>query len=140
VADARAKSHLQRVASDRRMQTAIFRTVAPPPSSPSSSPGLSSSCARLAPPPPPLCIGATVTVHGNTVAQGALIWAEARWLGMWARPVLCVCALGLLRAAIWAGAAVADGFEEGAADGVRVCRWEDGGSVSGRDLLAGVFT
>ena len=68
------------------------------------------------------------------------MWAEARWPGMWALPVMCVCALGVLRAAIWAGAAVVNGFEEGAVDGVRVGRWEDGGSVSGSDLLAGVFT
>ena len=39
---------------------------------------------------------------------------------------MCVCALGVLRAAIWADAVVVDGFEEGAAGGVRVGGWEDG--------------
>lgn len=105
---------------------------------------------RLAPPPPaiPEALLAGITVRGNTVAQSALMWAEARWPGMWALPVLCAGALAALRAAIWAGAAVVDGFEErgtagpgGAAGaGVRVGRWEDGGSVSGGDLLTGVFT
>ena len=99
--------------------------------------------ARLAPPPPPPpppSISTTVTIHGNTIAQCVLIWAEAHWPGMWALPVMCVCALAVLRVAVCAGAAVVDGFEEGAANGVKVGRWEDGRSVSGSDLLAGVFT
>jgi hypothetical protein len=76
--------------------------------------------------------------------QRALIWAESRWPGLWALPVLCVGALGALRAIIWACAAVLDSFEKrvdlsGDAR-VRIGRWEDGGSVSGSDLLAGMFT
>ena len=68
---------------------------------------------RLIPPPPSLPgIGAsTVTVFGNTAAQRVLIWAEARWPGMWALPVLCAGALGVLRTVIWAGATVMDGLE-----------------------------
>lgn len=60
--------------------------------------------------------------------------------------MLCLVALGALRAAIWAGAAVLDSFEErmdvsgGGAARVRIGRWEDGGSVSGSELLAGMFT
>ena len=54
--------------------------------------------------------------------------------------MICVCVLGVLRAAIWAGAAVVDGFEQGAAGSVRIGRWEDGGSVSRKGLLAGAFT
>lgn len=100
----------------------------------------------LAPPPPLPDAFPGLTVRGNTVAQSALIWAEARWPGLWALPVLCAGALAALRAVIWAGAAVVDGLEErgaargAGADGVRVGRWEDGGSVSGGDLLTGVFT
>jgi hypothetical protein len=129
-------------------QTAIFRAAAPPLIFAVLVAGLLVELrARLAPPPPPPLPGvsATVNVVGNTAAQSVLIWAEARWPGMWALPVLCAGALGVLRVAIWAGAAVVDGLEErgvprGAVDGVRIGRWEDGGSVSGRDLLAGVFT
>jgi hypothetical protein len=128
----------------RSSQTAIFRAAAPTLIFAILVAGLLVELrARLAPPPPPPPppgIGAAVTVHGNTVAQRALIWAEARWPGRWALPVLCVCALGVLRAAIWAGEAVVEGFEESAGGSVRVGRWEDGGSVSGSDLLAGVFT
>lgn len=95
-------------------------------------------CARLAPPLQPLCVSAIFTVHGNNVAQRALIWAEARWPGLWAFPVLCVGALAALRAAIWAGVAVEDSLEErglpGVVDGLRVGSWEDGGRVSGGDL------
>ena len=73
-----------------------------------------------------------------------MIWAEAHWPGIWALPVLCAGALAALRVAIYAGAVMVDALEEkglpGAADGVRVGRWENGGSVSGRDLLAGVLT
>lgn len=131
-------------------QTVIFRAAAPPLVFAVLVAGLLVELRmRLAPPLPPQSlpiIGATtVTVVGNTAAQRVLIWAEARWPGMWALPVLCAGALGVLRAVIWAGAAVMNGFEErgipcGAVDGVRVGRWEDGGSVSGNDLLAGVFT
>ncbi|KAN0137435.1 hypothetical protein V8E53_004880 [Lactarius tabidus] len=130
-------------------QTAIFRAAAPPLIFAVLVAGLLVELrARLAPPPPPPPppgIGATVTVVGNTAAQRVLIWAEARWPGIWALPVLCAGAVGVLRAAIWAAAVVLDGLEElgvprGEVDGVRVGRWEDGGSVSGSDLLAGVFT
>jgi len=78
--------------------------------------------------------------------QRTLIWAESRWPGLWALPVLCVGALSALRALIWACAAVLDSFEkrvdvsgDGAAR-VRIGRWEDGGSVSGSELLVGMFT
>ena len=100
--------------------------------------------ARLASPLPEVPPGLTVAVQGNTITQRALIWAETRWPGLWALPVLCVGALGALRAVIWACAAVLDSFEKrvnvsGAAR-VRIGRWEDGESVSGSDLLAGIFT
>ena len=124
-------------------QTAIFRSAAPPLVFAILLAGLLVELrTRLAPPPPiPAALG-TITVRGTTAAQSALIWAEARWPGgLWALPVLCVGALAVLRAAIWAGAAVVDGVVEGrAAEGVRIGRWEDGGSVSGSDLLTGVFT
>jgi hypothetical protein len=126
-------------------QTAIFRSAAPPLLFAVLVAGLLIELRmRLAPPPPPLP-GVTATVQGTTVAQSALIWAEERWPGMWALPVLCAGVLGVLRAVIWAGAAVVDSLEErgvvpGAAGGVRIGRWEDGGSVSGSELLAGVFT
>ena len=100
--------------------------------------------ARLAQPLPEAPPGLAVSLQGNTFMQGALIWAESRWPGPWALPVLCLVALGALRAAIWACAAVLDSFEErvevpGAAR-VRFGRWEDGGSVSGSELLVGIFT
>jgi hypothetical protein len=76
--------------------------------------------------------------------QRALIWAESRWPGLWALPVLCVGALAVLRAVIWGWAAVLDSFEKrvdlSGAAGIRIGRWEDGGSVSGNELLAGMFT
>jgi hypothetical protein len=76
--------------------------------------------------------------------QHALIWAESRWPGLWALPVLCIGALGTLRAVIWACAAVLDSFDTrvglSGAERVRIGRWEDGGSVSGSELLAGMFT
>lgn len=81
-------------------------------------------CMRLALPLPQLGVSATFTVHRNTVARCALIWAEARWSGLWELPALCVGA----RAAIWAGVA-ADSLEERylpcAADGAGVSTWED---------------
>ena len=136
--------------SSTSSQTAIFYAAAPPLVFAVIVAGLLVELRmRLVPPPPPPPllpgIGATtVTVVGNTAAQRVLIWAEARWPGMWALPVLCAGTLGVLRV-IWVGAAVGGGYEElgvsrGAVDGVRVGRWEDGGSVSGSDLLAGVFT
>lgn len=95
----------------------------------------------------PILPGVAVSTHGNTAMQRALIWAESRWPGLWALPALCVAAVGALRAAIWAGAAVLERFEErvnassdAAAARVRIGRWEDGGSVSGSELLAGMFT
>ncbi|KAF8265710.1 hypothetical protein EI94DRAFT_1804030 [Lactarius quietus] len=100
----------------------------------------------LAPPPQLPSTLPGIAVHGNTAAQSVLLWAEAHWPGLWALPVLCAGALGALRVAIWACGILVDGLGEGcvsgpgAADGVRVGRWEDGGSVSGSDLLAGVFT
>jgi len=49
-----------------------------------------------------------------------------------------------LRVVIWACAAVLDSFENrvdaSGAVRVRIGRWEDGGSVSGSELLAGMFT
>jgi hypothetical protein len=100
--------------------------------------------ARLASPLPEAPPGIAVSVQGNTVMQRALIWAESRWPGLWALPVLCVGALGALRAVIWAFAAVLDSFEKrvdlSGAERVRIGRWEDGSSVSGSELLAGMFT
>ena len=76
--------------------------------------------------------------------QRALIWAESRWPGLWALPVLCMGALGALRTVIWAFAAVLDSFEKkvdsSSTARVRIGSWEDGGSVSGSELLAGMFT
>jgi hypothetical protein len=145
---ARRQHHQPQDTAAPSSQTAIFRAAAPPLIFAVLVAGLLVELsARFAPPPPPPLpgVGATVTVVGNTAAQSVLIWAEARWPGIWALPVLCAGALGVLRIAIWAGGALVDGFEErgvpcGVVDGVRVGRWEDGGSVSGRDLLAGVFT
>ncbi|KAF8494157.1 hypothetical protein F5888DRAFT_674566 [Russula emetica] len=126
-------------------QRALFRTAAPPLLFSILIAGLLVELrARLASPLPEAPPGITVSVRGNTVMQRALIWAESRWPGLWALPVLCVGALGALRAIIWACAAVLDSFEKrvdlsGDAR-VRIGRWEDGGSVSGSDLLAGMFT
>ncbi|KAH9035138.1 hypothetical protein EDB83DRAFT_2678086 [Lactarius deliciosus] len=134
----------QKIASS---QTAMFRAAAPPLVFAVLVTGLLVELrARLAPPPPtPGGSGTTVTVLGNSIAQRALIWAEVRWPGLWGLPVVCAAAVCALRAAIWAAAAVVDSLEEwwvarGAAGGVRVGRWEDGGSVSGGDLLGGMFT
>jgi hypothetical protein len=126
-------------------QKAIFRAAAPPLLFSILIAGLLVELrARLASPLPEAPPGLAVSVQGNTVTQRALIWAESRWPGPWALPVLCFGALGTLRAAIWACAAVLDSFEErvdvsGAAR-VRIGRWEEGRSVSGSELLAGVFT
>ncbi|KAH9057230.1 hypothetical protein EDB87DRAFT_1632411 [Lactarius vividus] len=130
-------------------QTAMFRAAAPPLVFAVLVTGLLVELrTRLAPPPPmPTALpgDATVTVLGNTIAQRVLIWAGVRWPGLWGLPVVCAAAVCALRAAIWAAAAVVDSLEEwwvarGAAAGVRVGRWEDGGSVSGSDLLGGMFT
>jgi hypothetical protein len=99
---------------------------------------------RLASPLPHAPPGVAVSVHVNTTMQRALIWAEARWPGLWVLPLACAAALGALRAAIWAGATVLDRLEgqmgTSNAARVRVGRWEDGSSVSGGELLAGMFT
>ncbi|KAI9432582.1 hypothetical protein H4582DRAFT_2061647 [Lactarius indigo] len=132
-------------------QTAMFRAAAPPLVFAVLITGLLVELrARLAPPPPiPAALpgggSATVTVLGSSIAQRVLIWAEVRWPGLWGLPVVCAAAVCALRAAIWAAAAVVDSLEEwwvtrGTAAGVRVGRWEDGGSVSGSDLLGGMFT
>ena len=126
-------------------QKALFRAAAPPLLFSILISGLLVELrARLAQPLPEAPPGLAVSLRGNTFMQGALIWAESRWPGPWALPVLCLVALGALRAAIWACAAVLDSFEErvdvpGAAR-VRFGRWEDGGSVSGSELLVGIFT
>jgi hypothetical protein len=126
-------------------QRALFRTVAPPLLFSILIAGLLVELrVRLATPLPEAPPGITVSVQGNTTMQRVLIWAEGRWPGLWALPVLCVGALGALRAVIWACAAVLDSFERkvelsGAAR-VRIGRWEDGSSLSGSDLLAGMFT
>jgi len=126
-------------------QQALFRAAAPPLLFSILIAGLLVELrARLASPlsePPP---GLAVSLQGNTFMQRALVWAESRWPGPWALPVLCLGALGALRAAVWACAAVLNSFENrvdasGAAR-VRFGRWEDGGSVSGSELLAGIFT
>ena len=126
-------------------QSALFRSAAPPLLFSILIAGLLVELrARLASPLPEAPPGITVSVHGNTVTQRALIWAESLWPGLRALPVLCVGALAALRAVIWACAAVLDSFEKtmdvSGATGVRIGRWEDGGSVSGSDLLAGMFT
>lgn len=126
-------------------QKALFRAAAPPLLFAILIAGLLVELrARLASPLPEAPQGLAVSVQGDTIMQRALIWAESRWPGPWALPVLCLVALGALRAAIWACAAVLDSFEEqvgvSGAAGVRIGRWEDGGSVSGSELLAGMFT
>jgi hypothetical protein len=97
-----------------------------------------------APPPDALPPGVAVSMRGNTAMQRALAWAESHWPGPWVLPVLCAGAVGALRAVIWAGATLLGQFGErvGASDAarVKVGRWEDGGSVSGSELLAGMFT
>jgi hypothetical protein len=127
-------------------QSALFRTAAPPLLFSILIAGLLIELrARLASPIPSAPPGLAVSVRGDTITQRALVWAESRWPGPWALPVLCLGALGALRAAIWAGGAVLDSFRErvdvvaGAAR-VRIGPWEDGGSVSGSELLAGMFT
>jgi hypothetical protein len=99
---------------------------------------------RLSAPLPEAPPGLAVSVHADTAVQQALIWAESRWPGLWALPVLCAAALGTLRVVIWAGATVFDRFVEQADVShdarVRVGQWEDGGSVSGSELLVGIFT
>ena len=132
-------------ASAHSSQIAIFRTAAPPILFAVLLAGLVIELrARLAAPLPTPPPGVAVLAHGNTVMQRALIWAEGRWPGAWALPALCTGALGALRGLIWAGAAVFDHLEESVevsdAARVRVGRWEEGGTVSGSELLAGVFT
>jgi hypothetical protein len=127
-------------------QKALFRAAAPPLLFSILIAGLLVELrARLAQPLPEAPPGLAVSVQGNTAMQRALIWAEGRWPGPWALPVLCLGALGALRAAVWACAAVLDSFVEERGDvagaaRVRIGRWEDGGSVSGSELLAGMFT
>ena len=99
---------------------------------------------RLSTPLPEAPPGLAISVHADTAVQRALIWAESRWPGLWALPVLCAAALGTLRVVIWAGATVFDRLVEQADVShdarVRVGQWEDGRSVSGSELLAGIFT
>ena len=126
-------------------QRALFRTAAPPLVFSILIAGLLVELrARLASPIPEAPPGITVSVQGNTIMQRALIWAESRWPGLWALPVLCMGALGALRTVIWAFAAVLDSFEKkvdsSSTARVRIGSWEDGGSVSGSELLAGMFT
>jgi hypothetical protein len=126
-------------------QRALFRTAAPPLLFSILIAGLLVELrARVASPLPEAPPGITVSVQGDTIMQRALVWAESRWPGLWALPVFCVGALGALRAVIWACATVLDFFEKrvdlSGASGVRIGRWEDGGSVSGSELLAGMFT
>jgi len=126
-------------------QGALFRTAAPPILFSILIAGLLVELrARLASPLPEAPQGITVSVQGDTIMQRALIWAESRWPGLWALPLLCAGALGALRAVIWACAAVLNSFEKrvdmSSAAGVRIGRWEDGDSVSGSELLAGMFT
>ena len=126
-------------------QKALFRTAAPPLLFSILIAGLLVELrARLASPLPAAPPGITVSMQGNTIAQRTLIWAESHWPGPWALPVLCVGALGALRALIWTCAAVLDSFDKrvgvSSAARVRIGRWEDASSVSGSDLLAGMFT
>lgn len=126
-------------------QRALFRTAAPPLLFSILIAGLLVELrVRLASPLPEAPPGITVSVQGSTAMQRALIWAEGHWPGLWALPVLCVGVLGALRAVIWACAAVLDSYEKkvdlSGAERVRIGRWEDGGSVSGGELLAGMFT
>jgi hypothetical protein len=126
-------------------QRAIFRAAAPPLLYSFVIAGLLIELrARLASPLPEAPPGLAISVQGNTITQRALIWAEIHWPGPWLFLVLCLGALGALRASILACAIVLDSFEErvgvSGAAGVRIGRWEDGGSVSGSELLAGMFT
>ncbi|KAH9984971.1 hypothetical protein BJV77DRAFT_141184 [Russula vinacea] len=125
-------------------QKALFRAAAPPLLFAILIAACSSSYARASLRPPrgatrPRRISTGRHDHAARAHMG-----ESRWPGPWALPVLCLVALGALRAAIWACAAVLDSFEErvdvSGAAGVRIGRWEDGGSVSGSELLAGMFT
>ena len=129
-------------------QIALFRSAAPPIIFAILIAGLLVDLrTRLASPLPhtltPLGV-VDVSIHGNTSMQRALIWAEARWPGLWVLPLACVGALGALRVAIWV-CATALGRLEGQVDSsdlarVRIGRWEDGSSVSGSELLTGMFT
>jgi len=132
-----------------RWQAALFRATAPPILFSILIAGLLVELrARLAQPlpaaPPGLAVSVSMRTESDSAVQRVLMWAEGQWPGAWALPVLCAVTLGALRAVIWAGAAVLDGFVEradaGRAARVRVGRWEDGGSVSGSELLAGMFT
>ncbi|KAH9972325.1 hypothetical protein BGW80DRAFT_1252843 [Lactifluus volemus] len=104
--------------------------------------------ARLASPLPhstPLPLGVDVSIHGNTSMQRALIWAEARWPGLWiVLPLACAGTLGALRVVIWVCFTVLSRLEGQVNSSdfarVRIGRWEDGSSVSGSELLTGMFT
>jgi len=127
------------------IQTAMFRASAPPMLfSIFIASLLVELRARLSTPLPEAPPGLTVSVQADTAVHRALIWAEGHWPGLWAFPVLCAAALGTLRAVIWACGTVLDRLVERADVShdarVRVGRWEDGGSVSGSELLVGIFT
>ncbi|KAI0248454.1 hypothetical protein BJV78DRAFT_1235963 [Lactifluus subvellereus] len=119
-------------------QMALFRAAAPPIIFAILVAGLLVELrARLASPLPQAPPGIAVSMRGNTATQRVLIWAEARWPGLWALPLVCAAALSALRVVIWAGGTVLDRIE---GQMVMVGRWEDGASVSGGELLAGMFT
>jgi hypothetical protein len=139
------RRHQNAVPPQSHWQTALFRATAPPILFSILIAGLLVELrARLATPLPPAPPGFVVSAHADTALQRALIWAESRWPGLWALPVLCAAALGALRGAIWACAIVLDSFVAGVdaspAARVRVGRWEDGGSLSGNEMLAEMFT
>jgi hypothetical protein len=144
-APAPAQRATRAVPPQSHWRTALFRATAPPILF-----SILIACllvelrARLATPLPPAPPGFAVSARGDTALQRALMWAESRWPGLWALPVLCAAALGALWGAIWACAALFDDFVEGVgasrAARVRVGRWEDGGSLSGNELLAEMFT
>jgi hypothetical protein len=139
------RHHHHTVPSHSHWQTPLFHATAPPILFSILIAGLLVELrARLATPLPAAPPGFTVSAHADTALQRALIWAESRWPGPWALPVLCAVALGALRGGIWACAVLFDCFVEGVdvsrGARVRVGRWEDGGSLSGNELLAEMFT
>ncbi|KAI0043136.1 hypothetical protein FA95DRAFT_1609634 [Auriscalpium vulgare] len=108
---------------------------------------LHSHLAAPLPPPPPGLEGLRVTVHGRTVAEEVFAWVDSVWpRGMQGVAAFALMLLGVvcvLRAGVWAVAEILGtqkiGGEERRARAVPVGKWEDGQSVSGNDMLTGMF-